>query len=89
MVEIAGDVRHVRRPALRFVLSRGPVGEIEHDDSYQSDDQGSDKLSGKAQRSDVAVVQEGQQNGGDNGQGEAQHVKIEIDRFAWFTLHVR
>jgi len=35
------DVRQVRRQVLGFVLSRGPVGEIEHDASDQSDDQAS------------------------------------------------
>src|SRR5467141_3047941 len=84
-----GDGRQVRRLVLRFVLSRGPVGEIERDACYQSDDQGRDKSGGKAQWSDVAVVQEGQQNGEDQGQSEAQHMTLEIDRFAWLTLHVR
>jgi hypothetical protein len=45
MMEIAGtgEMRKVRRQVLRFVLGRGPVGEIEHDASYQSDDQASGK----------------------------------------------
>jgi hypothetical protein len=38
-----GAGRRVRRVALRFVLSRGPVGEIKRDASYQSDDQASGK----------------------------------------------
>ena len=56
---------------LWLVLCRGPVGEIERDASYQSDEQACNKSSGKTQRSDVAMVQEGQQNGGDQSQGEA------------------
>lgn len=70
---------------LWFVLSRGPIGEIEYKGSCNRDEQGCDKSDGKAQWSDVAVVQEGQQNGEDHGQGEAQHVTLEIDRFAWLT----
>ena len=83
------DVRQVQRQILRFVLSCGPVSEIEHDTSYESEKQASDKSGGKAQRSDVAVVQEGQQNGGDHGYGEGQHVALQINRFAWLTLHVQ
>ena len=62
------------------------LGEIEHEASYQSDEQACDKSGGKAEWSEVAVVQEGQHNGRDHGQGEAQHVPLEIDRFAWLTL---
>jgi hypothetical protein len=60
LLEIAGAERQVRCYVLRFALSRGSVGEIERDASYQSDDQTCDKYGGKAQRGDVAVVQEGQ-----------------------------
>jgi hypothetical protein len=84
-----GDVRQVLRQVLRFVLGRGPVGEVERDGSYNGDEQGCNKSGGKAQGSDVAVVQEGQQNGEDHGQSETQHMTCEIDRFSWFTLHVR
>jgi hypothetical protein len=38
MVEIAGAERQILRQVLRFVLSRGSVGEIECEASYQSDD---------------------------------------------------
>src|SRR5437870_13138519 len=83
------DVKQVQRQILRFVLSCGRVSEIEHDTYYESEKQASDKSGGKAQRSDVAVVQEGQQNGGDHGYGEGQHVALQINRFAWLTLHVQ
>jgi len=74
---------------LWLVLSRCPVGEIERDASYQSDEQSCDKSAGKAQLSDVAMVHEGQQNGGHHGQGEAHYVPPEIDWFAWLTFHIR
>jgi hypothetical protein len=73
----------------RFVLSRGSVGEIERDASYQRDEQACDEYGRKAEWCDIAVVQEGQQNGRGHGQSEAQHVTLQIDRFAWFTSHVR
>ena len=73
---------------LWFVLGRRSIGEIECDGSSDRDDQGSHKSSGKAQRSNVAVVQEGQENRGDYGQGKAQHVTLQIDRFAWLALRV-
>ena len=57
--------------SLRFVLSGGSVGEVEHKACYESDDQRCHKSDGKAERSDVVVVQEGQQNGEDHGEGEA------------------
>jgi len=83
------DVRQVLRQVLRFVLSRGSIGEIECDGSTYRDDHGSHKSSGKAQRSNVAVVQEGQENRGDYGQGKTQDVTLQIDRFPWLTLHIR
>ena len=85
MVQWIYETIHAPTDVSRFVLSRGPIGEIERETSYQSDEQACDKSGGKAEWSDVAVVQEGQQNGGDHGQGEAQHVTLEIDRFTWLT----
>jgi len=55
---------------LRFVLSRGPVGEVEQEACYEGDEEGCNKSGGKAERSDVMVVQEGQQNRGDHGEGQ-------------------
>ena len=45
---------------LWLILGRGPVGKIEDEASHQSDDDGCDKLSDKAERSYVVVVQERQ-----------------------------
>ena len=73
----------------RLALSRGSVGEVECDASYQSDEQACDEYGRKTEWCDIAMVQEGQQNGGGHGQSEAQHMTLQIDRFAWFTSHVR
>ena len=43
-----GDVRQVLRQVSRFVLGRGSIGEIEHDGSYDRDDQSGNKLSRKS-----------------------------------------
>lgn len=43
-----GDVRQVLRQVSRFVLGRGSIGKIEHDGSYDGDDQSGNKLSRKA-----------------------------------------
>ena len=75
------------RYVLRFVFCRGPVGEIECDGASDGDEQARAESGGKAERLDVAVVEEGQQNRCEQGQGKAQHVTLEVDRFAWFTFH--
>jgi len=76
-------------PVSRLVLSRGSVGKIECDAPDESDKKTCDKYGGKAYWCNVAVVQEGQENGGYHCESEAQHVPLQIDRFARLTLHVR
>jgi hypothetical protein len=73
----------------RLVLSRGSVGKIECDAPYESDNKTCDKYGGEANRCNVAVVEEGEQNGGYHCESEAQYMTLQIDRFAWLTLHVR
>ena len=88
MVDEAG-ISDARERELRFVLSRGSIGEIERDGSDHRDDEGSDKFSGKTQRSNIVVVQERQEDGRDHCQGQAHHVTFQVDWFAWLTVHVR